>query len=611
MSYLSKPSSPNGVLYVGVVKWSNDYKNIMLFKNKTKRNEFMTTNLTLLKNNVIFYSPNNYIDIRGKIKNVENLNYCYFVNDSDISNTPYFCFITNYEYVAPRTTRLYIELDVVQMYLYDVTFYQSYIERAIIKKSDDVVGANTLPEPISANVDHFNEINAAEGDLEADDYSPRWVLHMSSRYNEDTGEYEYSGNGSNNTFGEYGAYITGRSDIDDLLEMYGREDLGTALEQLKTNVNANNGKWTQAGKNFVNNIAAALLTGDFTQIQDYNESIGLTALSSGLSLAQFQDHRDELIGLYAVPKWVIDNYGTGGDLKNLDNRSVETSLHYSISNTIIDSDGSNQYQPRNKKLLTSICRAFVLANKNGVKIPFKPELFTSTRVVFTLRAIAMATNGYQYYTDNYEDITVGHGEIVYNSERRVGYDANTGLNKTLNAISAGQSLLNTGMGAAAGIAGAPGAASKALAIGNAVGNIAQAGISAIDQIGAQEEHFGSNGDLLRTRGKFAMLHFYEVFPKKDQMQAIDNYFDMYGYTIAKHYNPMKYIFYWDEQQQKYDREKPLRTQWNYIKTNDINIRLNAPSDYENAIKSIFNAGVTIWHKYDDFGDYSKDNDDTQ
>lgn len=607
MSYLSKPSSPNGVLYVGAVKWSNDYKNIMLFKNKATRNSFMTTNLTLLKNNVIFYSPNNYIDIRGKIKNVENLNYCYFVNDSDISNTPYFCFITNYEYVAPRTTRLYIELDVVQMYLYDVTFYQSYIERAIIKKSDDTVGANTLPEPISANVDHFNEISAADGDLEDADYSPRWVLHMASRYNKDTGEYEYSGNGTSNTFGEYGAYISSLTDINNIIKMYGRQTLDGAIEQVQQSLK-------DSGTSIATTLLGILsqwLGGGISSAQTYQDNkSAFDTIGDTLSFAQFQDHRDELIGLYAVPKWVIDNYD-GSDTKNLDNRNVETSLHYSISNSIIDSGGSNQYQPRNKKLLTSICRAFVLANKNGVKIPFKPELFTSTSIIFTLRAIAMATNGYQYYTDQYEDITVGHGEIVYNSERRVGYDANTGLNKTLNAISAGQSLLNTGMGAAAGIAGAPGAASKALAIGNAVGNIAQAGISAIDQIGAQEEHFGSNGDLLRTRGKFAMLHFYEVFPKRDQMQAIDNYFDMYGYTIAKHYNPMKYIFYWDKQQQKYDREKPLRTQWNYIKTNDINIRLNAPSDYENAIKAIFNAGVTIWHKYDDFGDYSKANNDTQ
>jgi len=590
MSYLSKPSSPNGVLYVGAVKWSNDYKNIMLFKNKTKRNEFMTENLTLLKNNVIFYSPNNYIDIRGKIKNVEHLNYCYFVNDSDISNTPYFCFITNYEYIAPRTTRLYIELDVVQMYLYDVTFYQSYIERAIIKKSDDTVGANTLPEPISANVDHFNEISTAQGDIGSDDYSPRWVLHMASKYNTTTNEYEYTGNGSNNTFGEYGAYIASTQAMANIIAQYGRKSPQTIAAEV------GQATGNQTWKDWLNSVF------DGSALSDAVEGLKITT-----SVADLQDHRDEFIGLYAVPKWVIDKYD--GNTSDLDNRNVETSLHYSISNSDIDSGGSNQYTPRNKKLLTSICRAFVLANKNGVKIPFKPELFTSTNVVFTLRAIAMATNGYQYYTDQYEDITVGHGEIVYNSERRVGYDANTGLNKTLNAISAGQSLLNTGMGAAAGIAGAPGAASKALAIGNAVGNIAQAGISAIDQIGAQVEHFGSNGDLLRTRGKFAMLHFYEVFPKRDQMQAIDNYFDMYGYTIAKHYNPMKYMFVYENG--AYNREKPLRTQWNYIKTNDINIRLNAPSDYENAIKAIFNAGVTIWHKYDDFGNYSIANNDTQ
>ena len=543
----------------------------------------MTSNLSLVKSNVIYNSPNTYIDIESKIANAESINYAFFKNDSDISSSYYCCFVTNFEYIAPDVTRLYVQLDVFQMYIYDCSFYQSYIDRAIIPKSADVVGANTLPEPVGAKVEHFNVV---QDFLTADDFSPRWVLHMASYYNNNTGEYEYSGNGSNNTYGEYGHYIANVQQMKDLLKQYGREDLGSTLDKLKDNVHANSGKWTAAGMNFVDNIVAAILTGDFTNITDYNESIGLTALTDGLSLAQFQDHRDEMIGLYAVPKWVIDNYG--GDTSNLDNRNVEKSISFTINNATIADGTSDEYTPRNKKLLTSICRAYCLANRNGVKIPFKPELFKTTSLTFTLRAIAMATNGYQYYTDNYEDVTVGNGEIVYSSERRVGYDANTGLNKTVNMISAGSQIV----GGVANVAANIGAQNYVGAAMGAAG-LAGSAISAIDQIGNREEHFGSNGDLLRTRGRFSQLHFYELYPKKDQMQAIDNFFDMYGYSIKKHLNPANYM--------------RNRSKWNYVKTENINLSVNAPADYENEIKSAFNSGVTFWHDYAHFGDYSQSN----
>ena len=37
------------------------------------------------------------------------------------------------------------------------------------------------------------------------------------------------------------------------------------------------------------------------------------------------------------------------------------------------------------------------------------------------------------------------------------------------------------------------------------------------------------------------------------------------------------------------------------------MKCNAPADYENKLKAIFNSGVTIWNDYDEFGDYSNTN----
>ena len=72
MSYLSNPTSPNGKLYVGNVKWSNDYKHVMLFASASARNSFFTTNLTKIKENVIYYQPK-YNLKKGKYGGAEAL----------------------------------------------------------------------------------------------------------------------------------------------------------------------------------------------------------------------------------------------------------------------------------------------------------------------------------------------------------------------------------------------------------------------------------------------------------------------------------------------------------------------------------------------------------
>ena len=95
MSY--KSGSPNGILYAGNVKWSNDYKHTMLFSSQSARDDFMQDTLSKLKNNVIYYNPNRYIDVAGKLQNAESYNYVFYSNDSDISSTKYCCFVTNYE----------------------------------------------------------------------------------------------------------------------------------------------------------------------------------------------------------------------------------------------------------------------------------------------------------------------------------------------------------------------------------------------------------------------------------------------------------------------------------------------------------------------------------
>lgn len=590
MSYLN--GSPNGELYVGNVKWSNDYKHVIPFVDRAARNNFLENHLTKIKNNVIFINPNRYVDINGKISDVETLNYMYYKNDSDISNTRYCCFITDYEYIAPKTTRLYIELDVFQMYFYTATFYKSYIERGIVKPSTNDANKNYLPEPINAPLEFEEQLKQILND---EDWQPIWVLHSASYYNSTTGEYDYKGKGTHNTYGEYGRFIESQREIEQVLKMYGRQSIADTLAKLDDNIQ----QATTSGlnKTFWRGIIQTWLSGGISTAQGYTDMQGISALTDGLSLAQFQDHRDELIGLYAIPKWLKESYtADGGDANFADNKRIATSQ---ISLPLNNSTLANGYTPRNKKLLTSVCRGYILANRTGLRIPFKPELFTGAATI-TLNGITMSTGGYQYNIGNYADKQQSFGEVAYNSERRVGYDANTGINKALNILTAaGQTAATLG-----GIAGGMATANPVTVIssgGAAIGGLT----SAIDKIGQQEAHFGSNGDLLRITGTRPALRWFEVNPSYSECEAIDDFFDMYGYTIQQHKNPLSFIYKLVNGQ--YDRTQPTRPKWNYVKTQNVNLRCNAPAVYENQLKAIFDAGITLWHSYADFGDYSQDN----
>ena len=89
-----------------------------------------------------------------------------------------------------------------------------------------------------------------------------------------------------------------------------------------------------------------------------------------------------------------------------------------------------------------------------------------------------------------------------------------------------------------------------------------------------------------------MVGFYSYCKsvRPEYGQIIDNYFTMFGYKV----NTLKVP------------ETNSRESWNYVKTINISIAGNVPSNYMEQIKSMFNSGVTLWHG-DYIGDYGRSN----
>ena len=300
-------------------------------------------------------------------------------------------------------------------------------------------------------------------------------------------------------------------------------------------------------------------------------------LISTTSISQLQDHRNELIGLYAIPAWVHDGtnkYATN----NIKKKEVTTALPTATL--------ACGYAPRNKKMLSSLCKVYLFYNENGFKLPLKPELFTSDTPVFTVKSTELSTNGFLLQIGSYADYTAKTNKISYNCENRLGYDANTGLDKVLNTLTSAVGVVNAvGSVASQAFVGNVGGA-----VQGAVGAVQQS-INMIDALGQRGVSTGASGDIMSITEKRAMPVFADVSPTEAQCRYIDDYLDVYGYAINEIGKISTYM--------------KNRSNWNYIQVANCNIKVSAPNDDVNKLKQMFESGVTIWHK--NFGDYDQAN----
>ena len=545
------PTIPNTTLYVGVVPWNNDLKNVQSYNSRAEQISAIQGLLTHKYEHVNIIRRDSDLILKGVNENLTQCNYLMYQN-ADISNKWYFAFIDNVQYNSLNSVIISHTIDVWQTYQFDITYYKNLILRSHVAKSADTVGRWLAPEPISVAPEFERKHNVFNDLL----WTPQYVLHSTSVFNNSTKKYEYKGNGTGATLSaEYGIFVDDDVDVQNVVKNYGKM---SPAEALKSNDDDEYSNWI-----------SDLLTG-----QTIDKAIKLISTTS---ISQLQDHRNELIGLYAIPKWVHD--GT--------NKYATNSIKKKDVNlTLPASTLACGYAPRNKKMLTSLCKAYLFYNENGYKLPLKPELFTSETPTFTVKSTELSTNGFLLQVGNYADYTVKTNKISYNCENRLGYDANTGLDKVLNTLTSVVGVVN----AVGSVASQAYAGNIGGAVQGTVGAVQQS-INMIDALGQRGVNTGASGDIMTITEKRAMPIFADVSPTEAQCRYIDDYLDVYGYALNEIGKISSYM--------------NNRSNWNYIQVANCNIKVSAPNDDFNRLKQMFENGVTIWHK--NYGDYDQAN----
>ncbi len=120
------------------VNWDNNYRDVVKFTSKTALNTYINNKISagITVNSMTYAKPGEDIYLGIPYNRVNRYNYLRASNplmpiEGDIQKD-YYYFILECEFVNPNTTRLRVQLDVWQTYVYDATFGNCYVERGHI-----------------------------------------------------------------------------------------------------------------------------------------------------------------------------------------------------------------------------------------------------------------------------------------------------------------------------------------------------------------------------------------------------------------------------------------------------------------------------------------------
>ena len=124
------------------VRLDNRYDHSIYFDGPSLQREYFASKVVRTFGAYSYCRKSWPIEVDAMMEEAKTWNYLYFQNSP--TGKYYYYFITNVEYKNPNTVTLFLELDVLQTYLFDFTFLPCFVERTHVE--NDNFGAHTIDE---------------------------------------------------------------------------------------------------------------------------------------------------------------------------------------------------------------------------------------------------------------------------------------------------------------------------------------------------------------------------------------------------------------------------------------------------------------------------------
>lgn len=522
----------------------SDYRNTLWFPDRETQTAYFLGKTIKTYENFQYIKKNNTIVVDGEVDLLYNCNYIMYQNNN-FTNKWFYAFIDRIEWASNSSVRLYVSTDVIQTWFFDITYYDSYVDRC--HSDTDVAGDNIVPEDFSVGNPGGYQV-AGSTDLAPDGIA----LFATSTY---AGE---SKTGSVNS----GIYSGGQNLVDfhidnpgvgSILDSYVKNGTATAVIKLQQYpYKLKNGPMTVSFARYPTSISgytpknnkmlsSAFITcfmSMYGQETDFNP-VFITDNKVNIKLSA-----DQTSGTISA---FVENYSDG---------SIST---ISMFASIPESGWSyNQY-------------------KNDY------NLHSGSNAMYVQRSVAQRTADYvSAGTNTVTSVLDTAGSIFRTGVSLVGATGvpALGLSRALENIgSTARSFgeANQALTALNSFAGGYDSISQDLAtISENYNAPATGGMSA------------SNGYI--ATGKTVFSYGYKVLPR-DIVERCDKFLTVYGYKQSEYRSINLHA----------------RASWTYIKTNGLNASGEFPDDDMNIIKRAFNNGIFFWVYTATYGNFGQNN----
>ena len=455
----------------------------------------------------------------------------------------FYAFVTDVTYINDGMSEVKIETDAFQTWQFDLVYMNSFIEREHV--SDDTVGLHTIPEGLEYGDYVINSVQETVGSTDALAYTYTCVGVT---------------------------WLPENTPFYSAIRVYGKTMSGANYLLFRTEDSA--AKFIRAIDELGRNAGGTILS-------IFNVPQSLTGVSIN-DANWFTANLGNETGIVAhvLPGFIY--------------RTLKDTISVSSPSTL------NGYTPRNNKCLVAPYNSFKVTNNAGMESEFHYEDFVSNNASFSIIGTFTPGASMSLFPKNYKkNSTAGSGYNwsipiakiplgSWSSDPYTNWLTQTGVNimghriegPTAKAIAGSVQALVGGLtGNGEGIAGG---------IGEMFGAVQEQYRHSLESPTVNGQI--NSGDITYAYGK-AWPTIYKMTIRSEYAKIIDDWFTMYGYKVNELKTPNIH----------------KRSNWDYIKTIQVNLEGNIPETDLNTIRELFNNGCTFWHTTTHYLDYSQTN----
>lgn len=520
-----------------------DYDNTLWFPDVATQTAYFIGKTVKAIDNFNYIKKDNTIVVSGDVDSYYNCNYIMYQN-KNFTTKWFYAFIVRTEWAGMNQTRFYLATDVLQTWLFNITWFQSYVDRC--HSDTDIAGDNIVPEDFSGGG------RGGYHQVGTQDLRPNKLKVFSTVNSDGSAKDPTTINGIVSGSGVLTEIDidTGMATLNTWLTTMVRQGLATGvsrIQQYPAN-HANTISWAKHPSSFVASnttytpknkklLSGAFLTAYITmygQELEFNPEY-ITGANISAMIAV-----DETTGTVGV---IITNY-CSAQMPNLcitatipestwayNQYKNDYNLHSASNAIYIERSKQNRYINKQTAILDTVSEFADTVSDltKGIKL----SGLISNPVGTVAGAVGSVTAG--------TSSTIKAGNNAYINAK--GLDE---ITQDLTAISESYN--------------AP-----------AVGGVAQS-------------------NIFLASGKTALSFGYKV-PPLDIVKRMDDFLTVYGYKQSTYRNINLHA----------------RSSWTYIKTNGLNIDGEFPQEDINTIKQVFDKGVFWWVYTAKFGNFDQAN----